>query len=358
MDLTTRLAASLTHRLRKLRGTQESFTVELGGVFYQAASYEGDAVLIEITGDEFLPEQRRLTGAQHEQLLQLGFTRPDDAMPNWWIGIEDGRDRDLFTAARAVISALIDVHGVSTDELIAGLPICRYSRYPSQTLHARPAPTRPEGDPLGVQAIYGDVLLYPNGYATLNGEPWAEQPVTQWQRLDDGRLAITMAIPADEYFPNIGFVADTEANAAALRGFLPSREHAINLAHRLAVAEQYALTCIATGTLRHERLFRAPHWSSNKPRTRSRRPRSSGGTRRRAWPPLTTSSRPSTSPSRPIPTGSSTATKSACGKPSRPGCDSRRGRTTSNSPSSPAPRTSRPSAGPTSKSNASTEGER
>ena len=28
MDLTTRLAASLTHRLRKLRGTQDSFTVE------------------------------------------------------------------------------------------------------------------------------------------------------------------------------------------------------------------------------------------------------------------------------------------------------------------------------------------
>jgi len=28
MELTTRLAASLTHRLRKLRGTQESFTAD------------------------------------------------------------------------------------------------------------------------------------------------------------------------------------------------------------------------------------------------------------------------------------------------------------------------------------------
>ena len=32
MDLTTRLAASLTHKLRTLRGTQESFTVDLGDV--------------------------------------------------------------------------------------------------------------------------------------------------------------------------------------------------------------------------------------------------------------------------------------------------------------------------------------
>ena len=78
MDQATRLAAALTHRLRLLRGTQESFTVDLGDVFYQAASYEGDAVLIEITGDDFLPDDRRLTGAQQEQLLRLGFNRPDD----------------------------------------------------------------------------------------------------------------------------------------------------------------------------------------------------------------------------------------------------------------------------------------
>lgn len=56
MDATTRLAAALAHRLRLLRGTRESITVDLGDVFYQAASYEGNAVLIEITGDDFLPD--------------------------------------------------------------------------------------------------------------------------------------------------------------------------------------------------------------------------------------------------------------------------------------------------------------
>ncbi len=257
MDQTTRLAAALTHRLRLLRGTQESFTVDLGDVFYQAASYEGDAVLVEITGDEFLPDDRRLTHDQHEQLLRLGFTRPDDDMPNWWIGIEDGRDRDLFAAARAVITRPIEVHDVSTDDLTTELPLYRYSPYPPRTLQPRPVPTQGEGQPLDVQTTYGDVLLYPNGYATLNGAPWAERPVREWIRLDDGRLSITMAIPADDYFPNIGFVADTEQNAAVLRGFLPSRADQEQLALRLAVAEHYALTCIATGTMYHERLFRA-----------------------------------------------------------------------------------------------------
>ncbi len=49
MDLRTQVIPSLAHRLVKLRGTQESFTVELDGVFVQAASYDGDAVLVEIT---------------------------------------------------------------------------------------------------------------------------------------------------------------------------------------------------------------------------------------------------------------------------------------------------------------------
>ncbi len=257
MDQTTRLAAALTHRLRLLRGTQESFTTNLGAVFYQAASYEGDAVLIEITGDEFLPDDRRRTAAQHEQLLRLGFNRPDEAMPNWWIGIEDGRDRDLFATAKAVITALVEVHGVSTDDLTAELPLYRYSPYPPRTLQPRPAPTEGEGEPLGVRTTYGDVLLYPNGYATLNGQPWAEHPVKEWIRLNDGRLSVTMAIPGDDYFPNVGFVADTEANVGVLRGFLPSRADNTALAHRLALAEHYALTCIATGTMYHERLFRA-----------------------------------------------------------------------------------------------------
>lgn len=254
---TVRLAAALAHRLRRLRGTQDSFTVDVGGLFYQAASYQGDAVLIELAGDEFLPDQRRLTSAQHDHLLRLGFTRPTRDLPNWWIGVEDGRDRGLVAAARAVITALVEAHGVSIDELTEELPLYRYSSHPPRTPHVPPVATEGEGEPLAVETTYGAVLLYPNRYATLNGAPWAEEPVREWTRLGDGRLSVQMAVPAGDDFPNLGFVADKEVNVAVLRGFLPSRDDISRLALRLAVAEQYALTCIATGTLYHEGLFRA-----------------------------------------------------------------------------------------------------
>ncbi len=241
MDPTTRLAAALAHRLRLLRGTHESFTVTLGDVFYQAASYQGDAVLIEITGDEFLPPHHQLTSAQHEQLLRLGFTRPDDAMPNWWIGIEGGHDRGLVAAARAVITALIEIHKVSPSDLAVDLPLSRHTPYTPRTFQPRTAPTKGEGEPLGVQSIHGDVLLYPNGYATLNDAPWAEQPVTEWFRLDDGRLAITLASPADNPVPHVGFVADTGTHVGILRSFQPSREDKALLPVRLAAALTHRL---------------------------------------------------------------------------------------------------------------------
>lgn len=123
MDLTTRLAAILTHRLRRLRGTQGAFTIDLEeDVFVQAASYEGDAVLLEVTGDEFLLD-RRLTPAQHGELLRLGFHRPSPDLPNWWIGVEDGHDRSLFAAARAAITALREVYEVDADALAAAFEV-------------------------------------------------------------------------------------------------------------------------------------------------------------------------------------------------------------------------------------------
>ena len=254
MDLTTRLAARLTHELVKLRGTQDSFTLDVEDVFLQAASYEGDAVLVEIPADEFLPADRQLDPSRHEDLLRLGFTRPTPAMPNWWIGVEDGRERDLFVAARATVRALLEIHHVRADALTEALPLYRHSPYPPKTPAPRPVPTSGEGDALAVRTTYGDVLLYPNAYATLNGEPWAERPVLEWVRLDDGRLSIGLAAPGGDNFPNVGFDADTPENTAMLRAFLPSRDEQEALALRLAVAEHYALTCIATGTMYHDRL--------------------------------------------------------------------------------------------------------
>lgn len=184
MDLTTRLTARLAFRLRKLRGTLGSFTTDLGRVFYQAASYPEDAVLIEITGEQFLPRERRLTIAQQERLLALGFTRPDSDMPNWWIGLEDSHDRNLFAAARAVITALIEVHGVSTDALGAELPLYRYD--------------------------------------------------ARWTPLAQRRGA--------------------GANPSGAR---PSGPELMLVETRLALLEQFALTCITTGSLYHEHLFQA-----------------------------------------------------------------------------------------------------
>lgn len=67
-----------------VRDTRDSFTIGLRDVFVQAASCEGDAVLVDTAGDRFLAAGC-LTPEQHEELIALGFTRPDDEMPNWWI---------------------------------------------------------------------------------------------------------------------------------------------------------------------------------------------------------------------------------------------------------------------------------
>lgn len=257
MELTTRLAARLTHKLRTLPGTHESFTLTFGDVFVQAASFEGDDVLVEVTGDQFLPAERRPTVAQHDELLRLGFTRPGGDMPNWWIRVEGGRERVLYRAARAAVIALTEIHGVSTEALAEELPLSWVSPYPTKILQTPPAPTTGEGEPLGVRTTYGEVALYPNGYATLNGEPWTDRPMREWQHLADGRLSIVLAIPSSDFFPHAGFVADTPENVAVLRGFTPSVQDLNGLALRLAVTEHYALTCIATGTQYHRHLAAA-----------------------------------------------------------------------------------------------------
>jgi len=251
MDMTDRLAARLTHRLRHLRATQESFTIDLGDVYVQAASYEGDAVLIEFTGDEFLPEDRRLSGVQHDELLRLGFNRPGDVSPNWWIGIEDGNERSLYAAARAAVTALTEFHGVPADAWDEELPLYRWTSEVPQTAEPRTTPASGIGEPLTMETTLGSVTLFANGFATFNGEPWDDRPVREWYPTKDGRLAVTLAVPRGEYFLNVGFVPETDANAELLRSYVPSRDELTSLAQRLAVHEQYALTCIETGTMVH-----------------------------------------------------------------------------------------------------------
>lgn len=66
-----------------------------------------------------------------------------------------------------------------------------------------------------------------------------------------------LTVPEGDYFPNVGFVPGSPETIAVLHRFAPSRDEQKSLAVRLALAENYALTCIATGSLEHESLFRA-----------------------------------------------------------------------------------------------------
>lgn len=118
MDVPLRITDTISQQLFTLRGTGRSLTVEVGDMFYQAASYDADQVLIEVPAAQFLPQDHPLPPGSDDELLRLGFTQPTPSMPNWWIGIEDGYEGDLFTAAHATTTALLRVYGIPLDTLL------------------------------------------------------------------------------------------------------------------------------------------------------------------------------------------------------------------------------------------------
>lgn len=115
MTLTDLIVRVLAAKLAQLRGTRASFTIEVTDAYFQGASYDGDDVLIEISAERFLP--RALPVGSDERLLRLGFTRPSQTMPNWWIGVEGGADAELSAAASATVRALLEVYGVEPSVL-------------------------------------------------------------------------------------------------------------------------------------------------------------------------------------------------------------------------------------------------
>ena len=121
MDEHAWIAAAIAVQLKDIRGTRGSLVVNLGDLFYQMASYEGDAVLIETVSNEFLPPGKRLGPGQEQRMVQLGFTQPTPDMPNWWIGMEEGLDEEIEQAAGAVAAALIEVYGIPVDTVDAAL---------------------------------------------------------------------------------------------------------------------------------------------------------------------------------------------------------------------------------------------
>lgn len=116
-----RIAARIASDLGRLRGTGLAYTVDLGHAFFQAASYDGDQVLIEISAERFMPADRPLAPGSHKRLMQLGFSRPTTRWPNWWIAMEHSSDDELLHAARATTTALLTVYEMSATEVAEAL---------------------------------------------------------------------------------------------------------------------------------------------------------------------------------------------------------------------------------------------
>ncbi|MBB1510614.1 hypothetical protein [Tessaracoccus sp. MC1756] len=123
MLLLDSLTAGTAQQMAGIRGTGLSLTVDVKApaeeMYYQMASYKGDAVLIEIPGAALL--HRGVSDFDQAWLGELGFTPPDDDMPNWWIGMEHGHDHALQAAARATVRALVEVLNARPHELAESL---------------------------------------------------------------------------------------------------------------------------------------------------------------------------------------------------------------------------------------------
>lgn len=130
LSLLDELAAVVAEQLKDVRGTQASRTIDLDMIgwntYYQMASYEGDDLLFEVPGAT--TSHNGLSRFEEEWLAELGFQHPEPRMPNWWIGMEQGRDPDIEQAARAVVRALVEVHGVDAGVLAETLGVARPQR--------------------------------------------------------------------------------------------------------------------------------------------------------------------------------------------------------------------------------------
>lgn len=137
-----KIAARIASDLGRLRGTGRAYTVDLGHAFFQAASYDGDQVLIEISAERFMPADRALAPGSHKQLMQLGFSRPTTRWPNWWIAIEHSSDDELLHAARATTTALLTVYEMSATDIAEALGMPALDREQSTEEGGRDAGVR------------------------------------------------------------------------------------------------------------------------------------------------------------------------------------------------------------------------
>ncbi len=231
------IARRIAEMVRLLAGGADSLVVGFGPVFWQAASFPGEGVLVEVAGNSVLPEEHRLDEAGRARMLELGFTAPDADMPNWWIGIE-GDDRDAFLAAgTAVVTTLLELFGVSAVELArkSGLSVEWFD--PSRLVARAPAVSDGPVERIEVETLRGLVVLSSDRTATLDGTPWSSNPVKSWATNRDGRVVVTFEKPDDDWFPWVAFLADSAETNRLLSAFRPSDEQIVRLQQRLAILE-------------------------------------------------------------------------------------------------------------------------
>ena len=259
------IAERMTTAIQRLGNTGDSMVVNVGDVFWQAASFPDEGILVEVAGNGVLPEQHRLDEAASARMEALGFNKPDTDMPNWWFAIESGPSTPTIPsvrpAAQAVTAALLHLFGIPVLTLArkTGLSVL-----PFPPAHQRYPDRRPPEDPiktLEVESMRGPVVFSSDGTATLAGRPWVGDPVTRWAVNPDGRIVVYFRkIEGDEdWFPWVAFTANTDETRRLLSAFVPSDPQVVRLGLRLAVLEHHWLECLRTDTVPDLAVWRQHH---------------------------------------------------------------------------------------------------
>lgn len=163
-QLGEQVAARIASSLMRLRGTGQVWSVDLGHLYLQAVSYDGDQVLVEVPAERFLRGDRTLPLGSGRRLMELGFKRPTRKWPNWWIAMEHSLDAELLEAARATTTALLSVYGVPAEEIAKslGLRVPGSDEAAEADVNARRvevqlrAEARPDGSRLNLWAFLDD----------------------------------------------------------------------------------------------------------------------------------------------------------------------------------------------------------
>ncbi|QTO38159.1 ADP-ribosylglycohydrolase family protein [Tessaracoccus sp. MC1865] len=178
--------------LREVHGTDDSKVIDLVWGYYQMAS-DGDDLIIEIESNSYIDDEDvQLTEEQCAALEQLGFTRPDDGMPNWWIGIEGGREEDIEAAALATARGLVEVLGHDLPGALAASLAWRPQRafHVSRDRAAGLLVGTAVGDALGAGYEFGPPLA-PDAPVGMIGGGLGDFAPGEWT--DDTSMAVCIA---------------------------------------------------------------------------------------------------------------------------------------------------------------------